>query len=468
VSDPVLALRAPAELAPPGVIALTHTRRDSATRRALGLADLLALVTGVVAAVVISGRFLPLQLAWALPAIVLLIVLFKAYGLYDRDIKRVSHTTVDDIPWLFHALLVGALLLWVHYRLVPAPDWRFSEVLVFGGVAFVAVLALRSITRRVVVRLLEPERVLLLGGGDAADALGRKIEAHPEYGLELVERLELPPSPAQICRTLRLRGIDRLVIAQGELDEAELLEVLRRCKELAIKVSVLPQLFDAMGPTVEVDDVEGVTVLGINPPVLSRSSRMLKRGMDIAGASVCLLLAAPLFLAIAIAIKLDTPGPVLFSQRRVGKGGRCFRLYKFRSMVVDAESLHAQLAGLSRDSGWLLLDQDPRITRVGRFLRRASLDELPQLVNVLRGEMSLVGPRPIVEDEDALLTGWRRSRIDLTPGLTGLWQVLGRTRISFDEMVKLDYLYVTNWSLWADIRLLIRTLPVVLSRRGAN
>jgi lipopolysaccharide/colanic/teichoic acid biosynthesis glycosyltransferase len=172
--------------------------------------------------------------------------------------------------------------------------------------------------------------------------------------------------------------------------------------------------------------------------------------------------------AIALAIRLDSPGPVLFRQQRIGRGGQPFRLLKFRTMVVDAEAKQAELLAHSRDPNWVDLEHDPRVTRVGRLLRLSSLDELPQLWNVARGEMSLVGPRPLIPSEDGLLEGWRRSRVDLTPGLTGLWQVLGRTRIPFEEMVKLDYLYVTNWSLWTDVRLILRTVPAVVLRRGAN
>jgi lipopolysaccharide/colanic/teichoic acid biosynthesis glycosyltransferase len=223
-----------------------------------------------------------------------------------------------------------------------------------------------------------------------------------------------------------------------------------------------------MGPSVEVDDVEGVTVLGISPPVLPRSSRAMKRVMDISGAAVLLLALSPLLALIALAVKLDSRGPVFFRQRRVGRRGRQFELLKFRTMVMGAEERQQELAGLSRDPHWLLLDADPRVTRLGRRLRTTSLDELPQLWNVLKGEMSLVGPRPLVESEANQLEDWRRSRVDLTPGLTGLWQVLGRTNIPFEEMIKLDYLYVTNWSLWSDVRLVLRTLPVVLGRTGAN
>jgi exopolysaccharide biosynthesis polyprenyl glycosylphosphotransferase len=258
------------------------------------------------------------------------------------------------------------------------------------------------------------------------------------------------------------------VICNTSVDEAALLELVHRCKELALKVSVLPQLFGAMGPSVEVDDVEGVTVLGINPPVLPKSSRFIKRSLDIFGSATMLVLLAPLIAVIGIAIKLGSRGPVFFRQPRVGQGGRSFNLVKFRTMTVDAEQRKADLLEQSTDPDWLKLESDPRVTRVGRFLRLRSLDELPQLWNVLKGDMSLVGPRPLIESEDRQVDGWARSRLDLTPGITGLWQVLGRTNIPFEEMIKLDYLYVTNWSLWTDIRLILKTLPAVVTGRGAN
>jgi lipopolysaccharide/colanic/teichoic acid biosynthesis glycosyltransferase len=206
----------------------------------------------------------------------------------------------------------------------------------------------------------------------------------------------------------------------------------------------------------------------MNQPSLARSSRALKRAMDIAGALLLLLVTAPISIPAAIAIKLDSAGPVLFRQERIGRRGRPFRVAKFRSMVSDAEALRDSLLGQSRQAKWLDLEHDPRVTRVGRFLRLTSLDELPQLWNVLRGEMSLVGPRPLVAQEDRNVSGWARGRLDLTPGITGVWQVLGRAHIPFEQMVMIDYLYVANWSLWTDVKLILRTLPAVLMRQGAN
>jgi exopolysaccharide biosynthesis polyprenyl glycosylphosphotransferase len=429
----------------------------------------------------------PEKLAFAALVLPLWIALFHAYGLYDRDVKRISHTTVDDLPWLFHAILVGSLLFWFYFRLLPAGDVNARELLELAALTMITVLLLRSLTRRTLTRVLGAERVLLLGGDPQLEAITRKMRAHPEYGLHPVGVLSssevrtssptrangTPPvlgsfrSP-NLSELLAEHRIDRIMVSHVDVHEGELLEMVRRCRELSIKVSVLPQLFDVMGPSVEVDDVEGVTVLGIAPPVLSRSSRLLKRAMDIAGATTALVLFAPLVACAAVAIKLDSPGPVFFRQERVGRRSRKFTLIKLRTMEVGAHERQEELAALSRDRDWLRLDHDPRVTRVGRFLRRTSMDELPQLWNVLKGEMSLVGPRPIVETEARQLDGWRLSRVDLTPGLTGLWQVLGRTQIPFAEMIKLDYLYVTNWSLWTDVRLILRTLPIVIARRGAN
>jgi lipopolysaccharide/colanic/teichoic acid biosynthesis glycosyltransferase len=199
---------------------------------------------------------------------------------------------------------------------------------------------------------------------------------------------------------------------------------------------------------------------------LSRSSYYVKRGLDIIGSTAGLILFFPLFALISIAIKLDTSGRVLFRQHRVGRDGKPFEMLKFRTMVTGAHERRADLMHLNEAEGLFKIDNDPRITRVGAWLRRLSLDELPQLINVLRGEMSLVGPRPLVAEEDRRIQGWDRRRLQLTPGMTGHWQILGSARIPLDEMVKIDYLYVTNWSLWLDIKILLRTIVYVAGRKG--
>jgi exopolysaccharide biosynthesis polyprenyl glycosylphosphotransferase len=225
-------------------------------------------------------------------------------------------------------------------------------------------------------------------------------------------------------------------------------------------------MLEVVGSSVEFDHVDGLTMLGVRRFGLSRSSRFLKRAFDLVGASLILTATAPVMLAIAAAVRLDSRGPVFFRQTRVGKDGERFQMLKFRSMVVDADARKEALRHLNETQGLFKIENDPRITRVGRFLRRTSLDELPQLFNVWRGEMSLVGPRPLVIDEDAQVHGLDRHRLHLTPGMTGHWQILGAARIPMDEMVGIDYLYVANWSLWEDVKILLRTIPYVFASRG--
>jgi exopolysaccharide biosynthesis polyprenyl glycosylphosphotransferase len=463
-------------------LATSRSQRDYWRRRLLAGADVLALLISFEAsALVPRGEDAERTLLWALAIVPVWILILKLYGLYDRDLKRVSHSTVDDIPWLFHALITATLISWIYFKFSPAGQLDLLEVVVFFAVALVAMLGARSIVRRVSRRVLGPERVLLIGDDGLAETLVRKMRAHREYGLEPVgvvgfhrsggRRSSLPwlGDLGQLESVVRGYAVDRLLISTGFVGRgSDQLDLLRRSRELGLKVSLLPTLFDAMGPSVEIDDLEGVTVLGLNPPVLTRSSRFIKRSMDVAGASALLLLLAPLMLGLGLVVRLSSAGPALFHQRRIGRHGQVFNVLKFRTMHVGAEERAEGLRALSKDPDWLHLEDDPRVTPLGRFLRRTSLDELPQLWNVLSGEMSIVGPRPLIESEDQRVDGWGRRRLELTPGITGLWQVLGRTNIPFEEMVKLDYLYVANWTVWGDIRLILRTLPVILSRRGAN
>ncbi len=232
-------------------------------------------------------------------------------------------------------------------------------------------------------------------------------------------------------------------------------------------MSVVPRLLEVVGSSSTFDEVDGIWLLGVRQFGLVRSSELLKRIMDVTVAGAGLLLLGPLFVILTIAVKLDSRGPVFFKQPRIGQRGDRFWMLKFRSMVRDAEARKAELLQHNEAQGGLFkITEDPRITHVGKLLRRTSLDELPQLINVLRGDMSLVGPRPLVPDEDALIEGWQRRRLAVKPGMTGLWQIFGSSRIPMHEMVKIDYIYGANWSLWLDLRILLRTVPYVLSRRG--
>jgi exopolysaccharide biosynthesis polyprenyl glycosylphosphotransferase len=467
-------------------VASAYGRRDYYLRRLLTVSDVLGVALALVLAVAMAGatRGHPVgeYLLFGLLTLPAWVVIFKMYGLYERDAKRLSHSTLDDLPSLFHALLLGSLLIWLWFYLVAPAKLVFATILAFASVALVLVLAGRAVTRACFVRMIAPERVLLIGSGQASGVLIEKMRAKSSLRLEPIGMVNCKRSGSPIAdlRQLGVLGhvhlpsviiehrVTRVVVADADLDGEELLELLRDCKTTGTKVSLLPATFSAMGPAVEVDDVQGVTVLGINPPVLPRSSRWAKRGLDVLGAGIALFALFPLLALLALLVRTDSTGPALFRQERIGQRGRRFKLLKLRTMFATAEARRAELVAQSKDPGWLHLDDDPRITRVGRFLRLTSLDELPQLWNVLRGDMSLVGPRPLIPEEDSMVDDWARGRLDLTPGITGLWQVLGRTSIPFDEMVKLDYLYVTNWSLWGDVRLILRSLPVVLRRSGAN
>jgi exopolysaccharide biosynthesis polyprenyl glycosylphosphotransferase len=289
-----------------------------------------------------------------------------------------------------------------------------------------------------------------------------------------LERLTLLGSPAELEHILRELDVERVIIAFSNEPFEGTVDLVRSLHELEVQVDVVPRLFDLVSPSTQIHTLEGIPLLGIPMLQLSRSSKLFKRTMDIVLAGVGVILFAPLVALIAAAIKLDSRGPVFFRQVRMGGDGKPFRILKFRTMVADAEERKAALRTLNKharpgsDPRMFKIPRDPRITRVGAVLRRYSLDELPQLINVVRGEMSLVGPRPLILEEHRHVSRWARKRMNLKPGITGLWQVLGRSDIPFEEMVKLDYLYVTTWSLWQDFRLLFRTVPVVLGgARGA-
>ncbi len=261
-----------------------------------------------------------------------------------------------------------------------------------------------------------------------------------------------------------------IVAFSGDSHETTL-ETIRELETLDVQIDLVPRLFEGVPPESHFHSAEGLTLIALPRARLSHTSLMLKRSLDIVGSLAGLVLLSPLLLAVGIAIRLDSRGPILFRQTRMGRNGRKFKIVKFRTMAVDADARKHEVAHLNKhrhpdgDPRMFKVHDDPRITRVGRFLRRTSIDELPQLWNVLVGQMSLVGPRPLILDEHAHVDGWGLKRLELKPGITGLWQVLGRDDIPFNEMIEFDYRYVTGWSLWNDVKLMFRTVPVLLRRR---
>jgi exopolysaccharide biosynthesis polyprenyl glycosylphosphotransferase len=321
-----------------------------------------------------------------------------------------------------------------------------------------------------------------VGAGDVGQLVAHKILQHPEYRIDLVGFVDDAPRDLrpgltglpvlgrtdQLAALVESLDVERVIVAFTKDHHDSTLALIRSLNELEVQIDIVPRLFELLAPTVAVHTLEGLPLIGLHHPSLSRPSRLLKRVIDMAGAGIGLIVLAPFFAYAAFRIRRESPGPAIFRQARVGTDGQTFSMYKFRTMRADADERKAEFAHLNvhrlegDDATMFKIPHDPRVTRFGSWLRRYSLDELPQLINVVRGEMSLVGPRPLIPDEAAHVTDWARKRLAPKPGITGLWQVLGRSDIPFEEMTKLDYLYVTNWSLWGDLRLLFQTIPAVL------
>jgi exopolysaccharide biosynthesis polyprenyl glycosylphosphotransferase len=445
--------------------------REGLHRRALIMADALAVITALALTLWVGIGYVPALDIATLPLIVLAIVVVnKAAGLYDRDELVLNKTTLEEAPALLQISALLALLVWLARHQVLHAEPSSGAVLLLWTSTLALLLLGRVAARSLARRVASVERCLVIGDPAGITALEAKLSASRAKA-EVVARIDVAQElstldlPAFRMLVVRHR-VDRVIIAPLWGDQHAPLDLIRMAKAIGLRVSLVPRLLEVVGSAVTFDELDGLTVLAVRRAGLGRSSRMLKRGFDLVGATAALVLLGPAMLAIAIAIRLDSHGRALFRQVRVGRDGRRFWIFKFRSMVADAEALKASVAHLNGVEGMFKIPEDPRLTRVGRLLRRWRLDELPQLFNVWRGDMSLVGPRPLVVDEDAMITGLDRSRLRLTPGMTGPWQVLGSTRIPMQEMVAIDYLYVANWSLWADVKLLLRTVPIVFSRNG--
>ena len=477
--------------------------RDSLFRRLLGIADAVAVIAAVWLGVSVFGSDGLAPIALAIPLV--FVVIAKAMGLYERDEHLLHKTTLDEVPALFSLTAITALVLSLTGERFVDGSLGQSQVAAVWAMLFVATVTLRSLARFAARKLTPPERCLLVGDTRTAEYVREKLALSQAVKAELVGSVPANPSGANgngyangnghtngngngyangngngnghqghesLVRTLKpilaSDAIDRVILALDNGGRDDLLDLIRELKSHGVKVSVLPEASRVAGSAVELDQLHGMTLLGMRRFEITHSSRLIKRSFDIIGSSLALLFLSPILLAVAAAIRLDTPGPIFFRQRRVGLRGQEFEMLKFRSMVAEAELLKDDVMHLNEGAdGLFKIADDPRVTRVGRFLRRTQLDEIPQLINVLRGEMSLVGPRPLVDEEDRRIQGWYRRRLELRPGMTGHWQVLGSSqRIPLAEMVKLDYLYLANWSLWGDIKLLMRTVPFVVSRRG--
>ncbi|MGD0196592.1 MAG: exopolysaccharide biosynthesis polyprenyl glycosylphosphotransferase [Solirubrobacteraceae bacterium] len=440
--------------------------RERLYRRTLALADAVAAAGAAVLAIAVLGGFgLTPGFLLIAPAIVLVA---KTQGLYDRDELVIHKSTLSEFPRLLNLATLFALLLWLarHYVVVGNPGTAY--LLALWLLLIATLTASRASARTLAARFSAPERCLLVGSPIVQRRLAAKLDGqqHAELAGALTFE-QVVRDPHCLRRTAALVGAHRVVLAHSEHSDAEeTMDVVRCAMASGLSVSLLPNSIGAVGSSVAFDDLGGMPLLGVPRFGLSRSSRTIKRSFDLIGAGISLIFAAPVLAVAAVAIKRESPGPVLFRQTRVGREGQHFTMLKLRTMVDDAERMKADLLERNEANGLFKIEDDPRITRVGRLLRKTSLDELPQLFNVLHGDMSLVGPRPLVLDEDKRVTGYDRRRLHLTPGMTGRWQTLGSARIPLSEMVKIDYLYVANWSLWADLKIMLETVAFVVRRRG--
>jgi exopolysaccharide biosynthesis polyprenyl glycosylphosphotransferase len=451
--------------------------RDRSYRRWLLAGDVLAVA--VVGAAMLADVEDPV-----LPGVAVLTLAFAALaklgGLYDGDAQVIRRGVLEEVPSLAQVGGIAVLIL----LLISDPLWgsymgpghvALSWLLIGAGTTFS-----RLVVRVVLRRRLAPERCLVLGSDAIADSLAQRIASSRTLNAEVVMRLPLLLEQSTDPRGQLLRrenldklltenDVERVIVAPdvGDADD-EVLQAIRRLESVGVRISVAPSMLEVVGASMALDDVDGIALLGMTPYGLSRSSARIKRAFDAVVGSLLLVCLAPLFVVVAVAIKVDSRGPVFFRQLRTGKDGKPFRMFKFRTMHQDAEAKKEELRDMNEAAGLFKIANDPRVTRVGRWLRKTSIDELVQLVDVVRGTMSLVGPRPVVLDEDRLFADWQRWRYHLRPGITGPWQILGSTRVPLEEMVKLDYLYCASWSLWGDVKILLRTVLYLLRRESGE
>jgi exopolysaccharide biosynthesis polyprenyl glycosylphosphotransferase len=446
-----------------GVLGL---ERDVLRRRLLALADVATAATTTMVTALLVGTQAASWMALCLPV---WIVLAKLHGLYDRDHRSLRHLTVDEIPEI--SLWVATSILVIDALLTFAPPARLpiGEVLKVMIVAFAAAFFYRAAARALWRRMAPRERALIVGTGRFAAAARRKLNLFPDMHVEVVNPAgELVDGTAGSSLDEAVAHVDRVILAHEVFDEELVESLLETCRLHRVKLSVVPPVRGMFGTATQLTHVAELPIVEYNTWDVSQSTLVLKRAMDIAMAVPLLVLFLPLFAAVAVAIKLDSRGPVIFSQRRAGKDGRPFAMLKFRTMVADAEARLAEFVSISTlAEPAFKLQNDPRVTRVGRLLRRTSLDELPQLLNILLGRMSLVGPRPEQIELVERYAPEHRFRLSVKPGLTGPMQVNGRGALTFEERLAVERDYIENVSLRRDVKILVLTVSSVVSGRGA-
>jgi len=471
-------------------------RRGWLVRRLLLAADMLGLLTAFMLTEFLgkrpaNGIGIGAEVVIIVVAIPAWIVAAKLRGLYDRDDERAGHSTVDEFANVFQLITLGVWLFYASSWVLGLSSPSQKKLTLFWLLAIATVTvsraAARTIARRQKAYL---QNTIIVGAGDIGQLIGRKLLQHPEYGINLIgfvdaqpkERrqdlgdLQLLGEPDDLGEIVRRDDVERVIIAFSNDRHEELLGVVHSLREFNLQIDVVPRLFEAVNPKVGIHTIEGLPLLGLPPSRIFRSSRWCKRFLDLVVASVLLVLIAPLMVVIAFLIRRDSPGPVLFRQTRLGMDMREFTLFKFRTMwdgtleephreyirgIMDASALPAS-------NNLYKLQRPEAVTRIGRWLRILSLDELPQLLNVLKGDMSLVGPRPCIPYEVGFFAPPHFERFLVPAGLTGLWQVEARAHSTFGEALQLDVAYARGWSFGLDLRLLARTPFVALRKLGTD
>jgi Undecaprenyl-phosphate glucose phosphotransferase len=447
------------------------------------------------------------------------LVLFSNYGLYQR---RQIVARLDELYLVFKAISIGAIITLAFSFLFREVTYSRFVVLVAWLLTIVLVdlwrIILRKIQGMMVKRGIGVARVLIYGAGKAGLQVARELTNHIEFGYQVIgfvdddpeklgkEFLELnlignvdnvavgkeiigvksnnnktlaAETTEQISTKvlgnrndlfdlIKKYEIDEVILAIPSAAREKIMDLIFALRRRNITYRIMPDLFELLTIRVNVSNFGSVALLDFVGTRLHGWRLFFKRVIDVVGSSFMIFLLSPFFLLVAIWIKLDSRGPVFFRQTRLGINGKPFRMFKFRSMIANADSLKDKLSALNEADGPLFkIKDDPRVTRIGRFLRRTSLDELPQLLNVFLGDMSLVGPRPPLPEETEEYNDWHRKRLEVPQGMTGLWQVSGRSSLSFEEMVALDVYYIENWTFWLDLKIILKTIPIVLLRRGA-
>jgi exopolysaccharide biosynthesis polyprenyl glycosylphosphotransferase len=492
VEDPVAAMDAHTQ----GLLTRRGAeRRSSLLPRSLMLADLLGLSLAYLLATLIWGE----QEAFGSPRELLVfvatlpcwIVVAKLHGLYGRDHVRAAHSSTDDVAGVFSLVAVGLWLLVVATQVTGHSGPAIDALIIFWLLAVCIVPTLRRVTRDLCKRTRAYEQnTLIVGAGEVGQLIARKLVSHPEYGANVVgfvdrnprarradlpEKLTILGAPERMREIIESLDVERVVVAFSD-DEAAMLAAVRQLQDLPVQIDLVPRLFELVDLRASTHWVEGMPLLGLPYTSSTGSARMAKRAIDVVGAAIALSALAPLMAYIAVRIRLDSPGPVLFRQTRLGAGMKEFTTLKFRTMKVDTDDAEHRAyieqtmspTAVSGHNGLYKLDRVDAITDVGRWLRRTSLDELPQLINVLRGDMSLVGPRPCIPYEAEGFAPHHLRRFTVPQGLTGLWQVTARASSTYGEALDMDVAYARGWSLGLDLRLLLRTPLQVLRQRSTT